>query len=272
MGVEPRVRVKLVAFDVDGTLVGRDLTISPRVRAAVERMQDAGIAGCLVTGRMYRATLPFARELRFDAPIVCYQGAAVIDPATDEVLHHLVLENGVVRDLIAAAESDRVHLQLYRNDEYYCEARNRFSDFYASLAMTQPVVVPSLRETFAYSGATKAVVVADAPDAARYVERMREVLGERAYVTRSLPEFVEMINPKVDKGDALAVVAERLEVSMDEVVAIGDSWNDAPLLRAAGFGVAMGSAPDELRAVAKAVVADVAHDGVAEAIERYVLA
>ncbi|HZY98737.1 MAG TPA: HAD-IIB family hydrolase, partial [Candidatus Baltobacteraceae bacterium] len=83
---------KLVAFDVDGTLVGRDLTISPRVRDAIARMQAAGIAGCLVTGRMYRATLPFARELRFDAPVVCYQGAAVIDPESDEVLHHLALE------------------------------------------------------------------------------------------------------------------------------------------------------------------------------------
>src|SRR5262249_12879709 len=133
-------------------------------------------------------------------------------------------------------------------------------------------VVPSLREAFAFSGATKAVVVADASDAARYAQKMRDVLGERAYVTRSLPEFVEMINPKVDKGDALRLVAQRLGATMEEVVAIGDSWNDAPLLRAAGFGIAMGSAPDELRAVAHAVVGDVAHDGVAEAIDRYVLA
>jgi hypothetical protein len=271
MADDRRVTPKLVAFDVDGTLVGPDLTISQRVCDAIARMQAAGIAGCLVTGRMYRATLPFARELRFDAPIVCYQGAAVIDPASDEVLHHLVLANDVVGDLIAAAENDRMHLQLYRNDEYYCEARNRFSDFYASLAMTQPVVVPSLREAFAYSGATKAVIVADASDAAAYVEKLRTVLGDRAYVTRSLPEFVETVNPKVDKGDALRLVAERLGAPMERVIAIGDSWNDAPLLRAAGFGIAMGSAPDELRAEAAAIVADVAHDGVAEAIERYVL-
>jgi Cof subfamily protein (haloacid dehalogenase superfamily) len=272
MGAEPRAAPKLVAFDVDGTLVGRDLAISQRVRTAIERMQAAGIAGCLVTGRMYRATLPFARDLRFDAPIVCYQGAAVIDPEGDEVLHHLVLDNDVVHDLIDAAEADRMHLQLYRNDEYYCESRNRFSAVYAALAMHEPVVVPSLRETFAYSGATKAVIVADGPDAQRYAEKMRAVLGQRAYVTRSLPEFVEVINPRVDKGGALRLVADRLGASMEEVVAIGDSWNDAPLLRAAGFGIAMGSAPDELRAVAQAVVADVAHDGVAEAIERYVLA
>jgi Cof subfamily protein (haloacid dehalogenase superfamily) len=263
--------IKLVALDVDGTLVGRDLNISPRVRDAVARMRGAGIQACLVTGRMYRATLPFVRELGLDAPVVCYQGAAVIDPASDELLRHLALENDVVREVIAAAETAHAHLQLYRNEEYYCEARNRFSELYASLAAHEPVVVPSLRETFAYSGATKAVVVADASDAARYEAQLRALLGERAYVTRSLPEFVEILNPRVDKGEAMRFVAARLEVPMSQVMAIGDSWNDAPLLQAAGLGVAMGSAPEELRALAGAVVADVSHDGVAEAIDRFVL-
>ena len=262
---------KLVALDLDGTLIDHDLDISQRVRRAVARMQADGIVGCLVTGRMYRAAVPFARELGFDAPVICYQGAAILDPSTDEVLRHAALRNEVVRELIAAAESDGVHLQLYRNDEYYAESRNRFSDMYARLAKMQPVVVPSLREAFAYSPATKAVVIADAADAQRYEARTRERFDGRAYVTRSLPEFVEILDPSVDKGDALRFVAARLGVGMDEVVAIGDSWNDAPLLRAAGFAIAMGSSPAELRDVADAVVGDVAHDGVAEAIENYVL-
>jgi len=262
---------RLVAFDVDGTLVGRDLKISPRVREAIAKMREGGVAGCLVTGRMYRSTLPFVRELHFEAPVICYQGAAIIDPATDDVLDHVALSNEVVRELVAAAEADRVHLQLYRNDEYYCEARNRFSELYASLAFTEPVVVPSLREAFAYSPATKAVIVLDAPAAQHYAERLAERLRGRAYVTRSLPEFVEVLDPAVDKGVALGFVAKRLGITMEETLAIGDSWNDAPLLRAAGFGVAMGSAPPELREIADACVDDLAHDGVAQALETFVL-
>ncbi|HTX60264.1 MAG TPA: Cof-type HAD-IIB family hydrolase [Verrucomicrobiae bacterium] len=262
---------KLVAFDLDGTLIGRDLAISPRVLESVAKMRAAGIAGCIATGRMYRATIPFARKLEFDAPVVCYQGAAVIDPQSDEVLSHCAVPNDVVLEIVTAAEAAGVHLQLYRNDEYYCERRDRFSDLYSSLAGTEPVVVPSLRETFAYSDSTKAVIVADAPDAQRWEQRMRELLGARAYVTRSLPEFVEILNPQVDKGDALRLVARRLGIAREDVIAIGDSWNDAPLLRAAGLGIAMGSAPAELREIAAAVVGDVGHDGVAEALERYVL-
>lgn len=264
--------IRLVAYDLDGTLIGRDLNITQRVIDAVTRARDAGIAGCLVTGRMYRAALPFARELHFEAPIICYQGAAIVDPTTDEVLFDRPMQNGVVRELIALTQADGMHLQLYRNDEYYCESRNRFSDLYASLAMTEPVIVPSLREAFAYSPSTKAVVIADAPVAAAYEARLRDALGGTAYVTRSLPEFVEVLDPTVDKGVALQFVAQRLGVAANEIAAIGDSWNDLPLLQAAGVSVAMGSAPPELKEAATAVVADAAHDGVAEALDCYVLA
>jgi Cof subfamily protein (haloacid dehalogenase superfamily) len=265
-------KFQLVAFDLDGTLVGRDNVVTPRVLEAVAKMHATGVRGCLCTGRMYRASIAYARELRFDAPVICYQGAAIIDPSTDEILSHQAVPNDVVRDLIAWTQADRMYLQLYRNDEYYSEGRNRFSDLYASVAQVQPIVVPSLREAFAFSEATKAVVIADAPEAAAYEKKLAVALGPRAYVTRSLPEFVEVLNPAVDKGDALAFVMSRLGIPREAVAAIGDSWNDAPLLEAAGFGIAMGSAPPELRDVASAVVSDVAHDGVAEAIERYVLA
>lgn len=265
-------RIELVAFDVDGTLLGRDLVISQRVREAIAQMRRAGTQGCLVTGRMYRATVPFARELELDTPLICYQGAAIIDPVTDEVMAHSALANEIVRELIGLTEADRAHLQLYRNDEYYCEERNRFSELYASLSLTQPIIVASLRESFAYSPATKAVIIADEPAAAAYVGKLGGAFAGRANVTRSLPEFVEVFDSSVDKGAALRFVAGRLGVDMDATMAIGDSWNDAPLLQAAAIGVAMGSSPPELQAIADEVVGDVAHDGVAEAIEKYVLA
>jgi Cof subfamily protein (haloacid dehalogenase superfamily) len=265
------VKYDLVAFDFDGTLVGRDLSIHGPVRAAIAAMQARGVIGTIVTGRMYRATAPHALDLGFRAPLVCYQGAAIFDPASDAIVREVPLANAVVLDVIEAAARANVHLQLYRDDSYYCESENRFSKLYASLAGIEPSVVRSLREAFASSGATKALAIADPERAAVFAAEMTTLLGDRAYVTRSYPEFVEILNPAVDKGEALRFVADRLSIDMSRVLAIGDSWNDAPLLRAVGFAVAMGSAPPELRADADAVVADVEGDGVAEALERYVL-
>jgi hypothetical protein len=262
---------KLVAFDVDGTLVGSSLSLRPRVLEAVAKMRARGVAGCLVTGRMYRSVLPYAREMRLDAPIVCYQGAAIVDPTTDAVLFDSPLPNAQALDLVEYAHAERVHVQLYANDRFYCESLDRFAELYASISGVEPMLVPSLKEAFAQSDSTKAVLVSDPQTIAKHLPRVKALLGGSAYVTRSIPNFLEVMNANVDKGKSLGIVAERLGVEMTDVMAIGDSWNDAPLLRAAGFGVAMGSAPDELKDLADAVVADVETDGVAEALERFVL-
>ena len=265
-------RIRLVAFDLDGTLIGRGAGLRARVRDAVARMLTAGVRGCVVTGRMYKAALPLVRELRLDGAVICYQGAAVVDSSTDEVLRDVPLGNREALELVRLFEGDRTHLQLYRNDNYYCEARSRFSDLYAEITSVEPIVVESLAETFADSPATKAVVVADAAEAEIQERRLAEHFGPRAYVTRSYPEFVEVLNRDVDKGEALRFVADRYGIEMRDVLAIGDSWNDVPLLEAAGIGVAMGSAPPELLAVAAEVVAGVENDGVADALEKFVLA
>lgn len=250
-------------------MVGRDNTLRPAVRDEVLRVRGLGIRGCLVTGRMYQASLPFARRLDLLEPLICYQGAAILDPQTDDVLFDEPLANETALEVVSAAKRDALHVQLYRNDKYYCEERNRFSDLYAQVSGVEPIVVASLEETFASSDATKAVIIADPDVAARWVAAMQASLKGKAYVTRSYPEFVEILNPRVDKGKALEFVAARAGIEMNAVLAIGDSWNDEPLFCVAGIKVAMGNAPGELRSIADLVVADVASDGVAQALRRY---
>lgn len=266
------VRPKLVAFDLDGTLLGEELLLRPRVLSAIEQMHERGVQGCIVTGRMYRAALPFVRQLQFTAPVVCYQGAAVIDPQTDEVLQDTPLPNAEALELEDYARQNGLHVQLYANDRYYCEQRNQYVALYAKISGVEPIIVPSLPRQFETWDSTKAVMIAEPEVILQHLPRVQQLCGDRAYVTRSIAYFLEVMNSRVNKGKSLAIVARHLGIPLEEVMAIGDSWNDAPLLQTAGFGVAMGSAPPELREIADAVVADVENDGVAEALERYVLA
>ncbi len=263
--------IRLVALDLDGTLVGKDLTIRPRVREAVARARERGVVVTLVTGRMFAATKPFADALGLEGAVVCYQGAAVFELATGRVLRQTPVRQDVTREAFAWADANGVHAQGYDGDLLYVQQINQFSKRYTDLAKVEPHLVPSLAAYFHDRPSLKIVFVDTAERAAEELAATRALLGDRAYLTRSNPDFVEILDPGVNKGEALAFIAERFKVTLAQTLAIGDAWNDLPLLEAAGFGVAMGSGPPELLERADAVVADVANDGVAEAIERFVL-
>jgi len=261
----------LLALDLDGTLIDRTLRVAPRVQEAIARARERGVRATIVTGRMFVAAQPFARLLGIDGPIVCYQGAAVYDAGNGRRLRETPLAHDVAIRVVERAKRDGYHAQLYHDDEFYAEANNKYSALYAELAGIKPIIVPSLAAEFAGRDSTKCNIIMEPERTAAYVEVVRAVCGEEGYVTRSNPEFIEVMNPRVDKGAALRFVAAQYGVPMERVLAIGDSFNDIPLFRAAGFSVAMGSSPGELKAVASAIVADYAGDGVAEAVERFVL-
>jgi Cof subfamily protein (haloacid dehalogenase superfamily) len=264
-------RVRLVALDLDGTLIGEDLVLRPRVREAIEKAQRRGVAVTIVTGRMFAAARPFVQALHVEGPVVCYQGAAIFDATTGATLRETPVAQDITRQVLEWAHVHGVHAQCYADDTLYVDEINRFSRRYTDLARVEPHLVPSLREAFASRPTIKVVLVDDAERSEQHLAALRELLGERAYLTRSHVDFVEVVDPKVNKGEALAFVAQRYGVGLDATMAVGDAWNDVPLLDAAAIGVAMGSGPPELLARADHVVGDVAHDGVAEAIERYVL-
>ncbi len=262
----------MLALDLDGTLIEPREPVRPAVLDAVARAVAAGIRVTIVTGRMYAGARPFALALGLRGPLVCYQGAVIADARTGRFEREVPLPNAVARKIYEAATPLGYHVQFYRDDKFYVEHDNAYARLYARTSGTEPVVVASLLDAFAGHDSTKVNIVTEPALAPAALAAMQRAVGDEAYVTRSNPEFVELLSPSCNKGAAVRLVAAHYGIAMDRVVAIGDSYNDLPFLEAAGFAIAMGSAPSELKALADAVVGDARHDGVAEAIDRYVLA
>ncbi|MDQ2908029.1 MAG: HAD family hydrolase, partial [Candidatus Eremiobacteraeota bacterium] len=209
--------------------------------------------------------------LDLDGPLICYQGAVIADARSGRFEREVPLGNAIALRAYEAAKAHGFHVQFYRDDHFYVEALDQYTDLYARTSGAAPVLVNSLPTAFCGRDSTKVNLVTDPERAPAALELMERTCGADAYITRSNPEFVEVLDRQVDKGVALQLVAAHYDIPLERVLAIGDSYNDLPLLRAAGFGVAMGSAPESLKAEADATVADVEGDGVAEAIDRFVL-
>ena len=115
---------KLLALDLDGTVMSADLVIAQEVREAIAAAQAAGVHVTIATGRMYGATLPFAQELHIRTPLICYQGALIRDPQTGETVHHIGMPGAPAAEAAAALLEADVFVIAYI-DERLCIARAR---------------------------------------------------------------------------------------------------------------------------------------------------
>ena len=263
--------IRLLAIDLDGTLVNHDLVMNPRDVAAVKAAAASGVTVVLATGRMFKSSLRFAEPLGLRGPIINYQGAVVREIASGEVWYRCELTVPMQQKVLALAEPKDWHVNAYVDEVVYTARARPEADLYARIAMVPYEAVGPLSK-WVRQDSTKMVLVDMDPE--EVPARMTELsawMGDVARVTRSLDWFVEVVNPQVSKAAALAMVADRLGIAQAEVCAIGDNTNDEDMVRWAGFGVAMGNAPAALKGLAKHVTGTVDEAGVAEVIERFVI-
>ena len=271
---------KLLVIDIDGTLLNPEGKITPDTRATVQAAQEAGIVVTLATARRYGNSAKIATELGLHGPLIVYDGALIVQHPEATILYSRLL----AADIAQAA----VDLLVRHN--------------------VQPVVHPDdgLLEEIWTGPAQLDTLLIDAYFAA-YPEKMRRMpyadlctghADPRRVVAFTSEESIQGVIPEVaalpcswnaiqrgsygcaelvvmdqgcSKASAVAALAQVLHIPMQEVMALGDNTNDIEMLQAVGWGVAMGQAPDNVKAVAKAVTASNKEDGVAQAIKRYAL-
>jgi Cof subfamily protein (haloacid dehalogenase superfamily) len=258
--------VRAVAMDMDRTILPSSLELSPATVAAVAAIRAAGIEPIIATGRMFASARPYARQLGITAPVICYQGALIADPATGEWLLHRPIDVPTALQVIADVRREGFHMNVYVDDELCVEKPTPEARTYAEHARLKMHVVGDF-DTWLTQPTTKIVIVGEPEPLDGLNERLRERYGDRLFIAKSLPIFLEVASPGVSKGMALRFVCERLGIDPEATVAFGDGANDLELLEAAGVGVAMADADPALLEIADWTVPPVAEDGVAGFLE-----
>lgn len=215
---------------------------------------------------MLQATRPYCTAAGLDGPVVCYQGAVVADPVTGAFLRHETIPLELAREAIREIQGHGYSPYVYVGDQMHVAAMTEHSERYGRFQRVQVNVVGDLL-TWLERPPTKLVVVGE-PSALDALEPVLQAsLGERMFVAKSLPHFLELANKGVTKGSGIAVVADLLGFSLERTVAFGDGENDVELLEAAGFAVAVGDAHRRLLAVADWHCPGPEEEGVARVFE-----
>ena len=217
---------------------------------------------------MFRSVLPYARTAGIEEPLICYQGAAVVDPGTGEFLLHEPIPLELAREAIAAVQDEGFGLNCYVDDDLYVAEMTPNARAYADF---QDIPITEVGDLVAWleRPPTKLVVVStpEELDALRPVLHAR--FGHRLFIAKSLPHFLELASPAISKGSGLAFVAEHLGFTAAETVAFGDGENDRELLEWAGYAVCVENGADVLKEVADWICPGPEDEGVAQAIEAF---
>ena len=254
------------ACDLDGTLIGRDALLGPRTLAAIARSQAAGVPVLVATGRMFRSVRPYLEQAGIGEPVVCYQGAAVVDPHTGAFLLHEPLELDLAREAVAALLEHGMSPNVYVDDQLYVAEETEYSRAYSRF---QHLPVTEVGDLLAWldRAPTKLVAVAEPERLAEVRPGLERTFAGRLFVTTSLPHMLELGHLGASKGTGIAFVANRLGLDLGRVVAFGDGENDVELLAEVGLGIAVEGGHPRLLEVAGRTCPGPQDQGVAQVID-----
>lgn len=275
----PPAPIKLIAIDIDGTLLTPQKSVSLRTQQAIQAAQAAGIVVTLATARRYENSKHFAALLGIRIPVITCDGALIIQHPSGNVIHTHLLD-------AALAQQATNLLVEYQIQPVIHHLRGNVEETWSGPAeFDNPELLRYFQEFPRVQRMSHHMLCSGQPDHIRVVSfASEEAIDRVASSIAQLPcawnrikrgnyncaEIVVM-HPGCSKASGVATLADHLKIPMEQVMALGDNNNDFEMLAAAGWGVAMGQAPDGVKAIANAVTASNQDDGVAVAIERYAL-
>lgn len=264
--------IKLVALDLDDTLLDSELKISGDCVRTIQEVRQRGVIITISTGRMYPSALPYALQLGIDVPLITYQGAWVKNSLSQEILYYKPVPRELAREVIEYFQSSGIHCHSYVYDRLVMESLTDEGQFYTRLAGVEATLVDSLLGSLETGDALKIMAISNQEQKLLFLEReLKNKYGDKLHITRSKPCFLEVMHPDADKARALEVIARHYRIDREEVMAVGDSYNDLEMIKWAGVGVAMGNAVRAVQDAADFITSSNEEEGVAEALRHFIL-
>ncbi|MGH0054018.1 MAG: Cof-type HAD-IIB family hydrolase [Sphaerochaetaceae bacterium] len=261
---------KLICTDIDGTLLDTNHQISARTKEAIHKARHKGIIVALVSGRISSSLTLIQQELEITGPLGCFNGSLVLNEDGNELEAHPIRKEQC-NSVLAYLSQTELEYFVFTNESWYMNEKNAWYDIEVQASRTEGRIMKlDLLCDFLNEGERPFKLLAMHHDPA-YMKLqetcIRERFGTSLNVFSSSPRYIEIFARGVDKGHAVRSLCESYGVNPGTVMAVGDYYNDIGMFRAAGYAVAMGNAPDAVKAQAQAHTSSNDKDGLALAIE-----
>lgn len=269
--------IKLIATDLDGTLMSPDhVTITPRTKQALLNAHNKGVKIAIATGRTLCVIEDVIKQIPFIDYVIYSNGASVYDIKTNKNIYINHIPTEITKKILVKLNSLPVHYNTYveggifgqkGTQKHYekFDLPNKFIEQYTKLTNICDDIITQLE------GKSAEIISAYSADQ-NQLDTIKSFLEENnLFVTSSLPDEIEVTVSDANKGNALKGICEITGILPQEVMCFGDAMNDAPMIAFAGYSFSMDNAVDELKEIAKYVADSNAEDGLAKAVEEYVL-
>jgi 5-amino-6-(5-phospho-D-ribitylamino)uracil phosphatase len=273
---------RLLALDVDGTLLDPSGELRPTVRDTVMAVQQRGLQVVLCTGRRFRTARPLAQALQLDAPLVVHNGALVKDLASGQTLQQSYIAAEMYHPALALLRRLSTPMMyvdaFHENVDILTEPMERAHPFQREYLQDQFAhcrIVDDIASPLAH-GVLMLSIMADGTNLQALRPVVEQTLGTRGrvhlLVNKNYQGYIlEILQAGVSKWQALQQLAAQQGITPEEIIAVGDDHNDLDMIRYAGLGIAMGNAVDTVKAAADAITGSNAEDGLVQALERFIL-
>ena len=259
--------IKMVATDIDGTILPYDGEFKPAVLECIKKLSNNNIKVVLVTGRMHSSTVPIAQQLGLNTPIISYQGGLIksIDGST---LYQSNLPSDTAKEIIKWARENNIHLNLYLDDKLYVEEDNEIIKYYIKGKFVDYAVCSFDNLEIINVNKLLAINLENPEKVTSWVSELKEKYPH-LYIVKSTPYYCEIGPNDAKKSISVKFLQKYYGLKKEEILTIGDQNNDIDLIECGGIGVAMGNGTDELKKCADYITDTCENDGFVKAIKKF---